>query len=247
MQWREHHDKSRDVTGTGKVQSAVAFTASEGSGINRDISLVIDVLRDPGHGAADPLIQSQLPKHILFCRIGKCLPVCIPDTVDLNGVSQGGICLVPGFLIIPVLTVIQSVNHRIEGRVDALALQDILCLGMILIADAVPVCTGRCNQEVQRLCSRIAGALGQDIHQVTVGLGMQLVQHQTGHIQSMLGSDFCRQHLIETHVGVIHQALGRRHDLGAFQECRGHFHHALGHIKDDACLLPVRCRAVHLR
>ena len=118
---------------------------------------------------------------------------------------------------------------------------------MVLIADAVAVRTGRCDQEVQRLGPGIAGALGEYIHQVPVGLGMKLIQYQTGHIQAMLGPDLCRQDLIKTDVGVIHQALGCCHDLRAFQERRGHFHHALGYIKDNTRLLPVRCRAVHLR
>ena len=62
----------------------------------------------------------------------------------------------------------------------------------------------------------------------------------------MFCPDLSRKHLVETDVGVVHQSLCRRHDLGAFQKRRGHLHHPFCHIEHDGSLLPVRSRAVDL-
>ena len=75
---------------------------------------------------------------------------------------------------------------------------------------------------------------------------MDLVKHKPGNVQSVLGSDFRRKHLVESRVLVIDDPLCRPHDLGALHQRRGHLHHLLCHIENDAGLLSVRSRAVDL-
>ena len=175
---REHHYKGRDVAGAGQVQARVTVTAFQGVQVDMPCALVIDVLRDPCHGAAYPLVKTKLSEDILFGRVLKRLAVGITHTVDLDGLSERGIGLIPVCLIIPIITILQTENHGIEGRVDALARQNVGGLGMILITDAVAVCTCRGDQEVERLGTGITGALGQHIHQIAVGLCVELVQHK---------------------------------------------------------------------
>ena len=59
-------------------------------------------------------------------------------------------------------------------------------------ADAVPVGARRCKEKPQRLFPGVAGALGHDVIQSAVGLGMQLIKNAGGDIQAMLGGDFGR-------------------------------------------------------
>ena len=116
---------------------------------------------------------------------------------------------------------------------------------MQLVADTLAVCSGCGDQEIQRLFAGVAGALGQHIIELAVGLSVKLVEHKAGHVQAVLGGDFRRKHLVEARVAVIHDALGRAHDLGAFQKCRGHLYHLFGDIEHNGSLLPVCRRAVH--
>ena len=117
---------------------------------------------------------------------------------------------------------------------------------MILVADGISVRSCRGDKEVQRLSTGIAGALCENIHKAAVRLGMKLIQNQTGYIQTVLGTDFCRKHLIESHIGIIDQTFCGRHDLGAFQERRCHFDHALGDIEYNGCLPTISSSAVDL-
>ena len=55
----------------------------------------------------------------------------------------------------------------------------------------------------------------------------------------MLRAHLCRKHLIKPGVAVVDNALGRRHDLAPFEQCRGHLHHLVGHIENDGRLLAV--------
>ena len=130
----------------------------------------------PGQGC-HPHIQTELLEHVLLRRVVQRIPVHIPHTVDLDGLAEGGVGLVPVGFIMPVLVIPQTINHRVKGVVDLPAVQDVQCLGMQLVADALLVGTGRGDQEVQRLFTGVTGAFGQDIVELAVGLGMDFVQH----------------------------------------------------------------------
>ena len=115
---------------------------------------------------------------------------------------------------------------------------------MELVTDALLVRAGRGDQEEQRLLTGITGAFGKDIIELSVGLGMNLIQHQTRHIQAVLRADFGRQDLVKSCIAVIHDTLRCRHDLAPFQKSRGHLHHLMGDIKNDGCLLAVSCSTI---
>ena len=129
--------------------------------------------------------------------------------------------------------------------VDFPASHDIQRLGVQLIADGFLIRACGRDQKVQRLLPGITGALGENIVQFPVGLGMDLVQHEAGNVQAVLGPDLCGKDLIETGIGVVHDPLGGRSNLGSLIERRCLFHHAPRHIENNRCLLPVCCCAIH--
>ena len=90
----------------------------------------------------------------------------------------------------PVIFIGQSVDHRVEGVVDLAVSQQVKGFHVQLIADALLVRAGRGDQEEQRLFTGITGTFGQNIVELAVGLGMDLIQHKPGHVQAMLRTDF---------------------------------------------------------
>ena len=65
----EHQHKSRDVPGTGQVQSAIAVTAFEGFHIDWLIAKVVDVFGNEPGQRRHPHIQTELLEYILLCRV----------------------------------------------------------------------------------------------------------------------------------------------------------------------------------
>ena len=169
-----------------------------------------------------------------------------PDFIDADRDAERGIGLLPDLRVCPIIGFICAVDDRIEGRVDFPALQNILGLLMGLIADAVGVRTGGGNQEVERLHPGIAGALGHDIKELPVGLGMQLVEHHTVDIEAVLGICLRRQHLIEAVGGLIDDSLLGGQDFHSLIERRTHTHHVGGHVENNGRLLAVSCAAIDL-
>ena len=86
---------------------------------------------------------------------------------------------------------------------------------MVLITDTVAIGARCSNEEIERLGTGVTGAFGQHVHQVTIGLCVELVQHKTGNIQAMLGSDLYGEDLIETRIVVVHKTLASSHDLAS--------------------------------
>ena len=144
----------------------------------------------------------------------------------------------------PVIFICQSIDHGVKGVVDLTSGQQVKCLHVKLVTDALLVRAGRGDQEEQRLFTGVTGTFGKDIVEFPVWLGMNLIQNKTRHVQAMLRANFGRQNLIESCVPVVHDALGGRHDLAPFQKCRGHLHHLMGNIKNDGCLLAVSRRTI---
>lgn len=110
----------------------------------------------------------------------------------------------------PVIFIGQSIDHRIECVVYLATGKKVKGFHMQLIADALFVGAGRGDQEEQRLFTGVTGTFGQNIVELAVGLGMDLIQHKPGHVQAMLRTDFRRQHLIESGIAVVHDTLPQR-------------------------------------
>ena len=118
---------------------------------------------------------------------------------------------------------------------------------MQFVADAFLVRAGRGDQEEQWLFTGITGTFGKNIIELAVGLGVNFIQNESGHIQAMLCTNFSRQDLVESCVAVVHNALGGCHNLAPLQQCRGHLHHLVGNIENDGCLLTVCCSTIDFR
>ena len=58
---------------------------------------------------------------------------------------------------------------------------------MNFIADAVGVRSGCGNQEIQRLHSRITGAFGHNIKELSVWLSVQLIKDNAVDVEAVLG------------------------------------------------------------
>ena len=85
------------------------------------------------------------------------------DFINAYSDAKGWVRFLPNFRIRPVIGFLCSVDHRVEGRVDLPALNDIKCLLVDFVADAVRIRSGSRNEEVKRLGSGIARPLRHDI------------------------------------------------------------------------------------
>ena len=132
----------------------------------------------PGEGRY-PHVEPQLLKDVLLCRIIQRLVIHVTHTVDLDCLAKGWICLIPVGLIMPVILIRQPIHHGIKGMVDLSSRHDIQRLGVQLITDGFLIRTGCRDKEIQRLFSGITGALGKDIIELPVRLGMNLVKNQS--------------------------------------------------------------------
>ena len=130
--------------------------------------------------------------------------------------------------------------------VDLPTLDDVLGLLVDLVADGLRIVASRGNEEVQRLHTGIAGALGHDIKELTIRLGVQLIEHHTVGVESVFVSDIGGKHLVDTARWLINEPLLGIQYLDPLGECRTHPHHIRRHIENDGCLLTVGGAAVHL-
>ena len=192
------------------------------------------------------MVQAELPKGILFAGILSGRFAGGSDLVDPDRDTQRRVGFPPDLRVRPVLGFIRAIDHRVEGRVDLPALKDVLGLLVRLVANGVGVGPGSGNQEVQRLHSGIARALGHDIKELPVGLRVQLVEHDAVDVEAMLRVGLRRQHLVEAVGGLVDDPLLGSEDLHAARERRTHSHHVSGHVEYDGGLLAVGSAAIHL-
>ena len=87
------------------------------------------------------------------------------------------------------------------------AFQNVLCLLMYLIADAVSVRSGCGDEKIQRLHSGIAGTFCHNIKQLSVRLRMQFIKHNSVNVETMFTIGFSRKHLIEAVGRNVHDTL----------------------------------------
>ena len=104
----------------------------------------------------------------------------------------------------------------------------------------------RGDQKVQRLHAGIAGALGHNIKELPVGLGVQLIEDDAMNIEAVLGIGLRRQHLIKAVRRRIDDPLLGGQNLHPLGKRRTHPHHIRCHIKNDGGLLAVSSAAIDL-
>lgn len=85
---------------------------------------------------------------------------------------------------------------------------------MCLVADALRIRPGRCDEEKERLGSRIPQTLGHDIEELSVRLGMELIEDDPGYIEPVLAVGIRRKHLVKAVHRVVDDPLLRCQDLG---------------------------------
>ena len=151
----------------------------------------------PPHGLFHPLVKPQLAKRVLLGGVLARRVARGAYLIHRHRDPKRGVGLVPDLFIRPVIIQVCAVDHRVEGGVVFLARQNVACFLVLLVADAVGV--GACggDEEVQRLGARITRALGHHVEQGPVGLGVQLVEYDTGDVEPVLGVRLSREHLVE--------------------------------------------------
>ena len=247
IQGREYQDKRRDVRGGGKIQAAVADAPFQFLFVHSKSALIPFLHRHPAHRLLHPLVQPQLPEGILLPRILLRRLAGRFHLVHPHRDVQGWIGLLPYLRISPVVTLIRPVNHRVKGRIDLPAFQDVLRLLVRLIADGVGIrpCCG--DQEIQRLHPGIAGTFCHNIEQLPVRLGMQLIKDHSVDIKSMFAVCLRGQYLIKTVGRLINDPLLGSQDLYPPVQRRAHPHHIRRHLKNNGGLLSVSGTAIHFR
>lgn len=118
---------------------------------------------------------------------------------------------------------------------------------MRFVADGMCVCPSRSDEKIQRLRPRIAGAFGHDIEQLSVGLGMKLIEHHAVNVEAVLGVSLGGEDLVEAVGREINHALGGGEELHPLAQGRTHPDHICRYLEHDGGLLAVSGAAVHLR
>ena len=113
--WRESQNQGRDIRRTGQVQPAVAHPPPQGIPVNGKAPLVIDLFRYPADAGRSPDIEPELLEDILFRRIFDGIPIRFPDAVDLYGMAQGRVRLVPVRFIRPVFLMSSFIRRAIRA------------------------------------------------------------------------------------------------------------------------------------
>ena len=111
--------------------------------------------------------------------------------VDADRNAERGVCFLPDLRVRPVVVFIGPVDNRIECGVNLAAFDDVLRFLVRFVADRFGVRT-RCGyKEVKRLHTSITGALGHNIKELPVGLGVQLIEHHAVDVKAVLRVCFC--------------------------------------------------------
>ena len=78
---------------------------------------------------------------------------------------------------------------------------------MDFVADGVRIVPSGRDQEVERLHSGVTGALGHNIKELSVGLGVQLVKDHAVDVEAVLRVGLGGEHLIEAVRRLIYDPL----------------------------------------
>ena len=137
VQRREHQHEGRDVGGGGQIQPTVADPALQAVLIGGKGALVPFLHGHPAHRLFDPLVEAELSKAVLLGGILLGGVTRRPHLVDAHRNAQGGGGLLPYLGVRPIVSLIRTVDHGVEGGIDLPVFQDILGLLVCLIADWV--------------------------------------------------------------------------------------------------------------
>ena len=247
FRWRKGKYKSCNIRCAGKVKATITNTTCQHLFIKRNLAFIPLFHRHPTHRLFYPLIQTQLPKGVLFAGSLLCRITRSHHLIHSNGFIQTWVCLFPHLWVSPVLGFICSIDNRIESRIMLSAFQNVLCFLVNFIADAVGVRSGSGNQEVQRLHSGIAGTFGHNIKQLSVRLRMQFIKHNPVNVETMFAIGFSRKHLIEAVCWCVYNSFLCSKYPDSFHQSRTHTNHICGNVKNNRGLLSVCGTTIDLR
>ena len=132
--WKDKY-KSCNICCTGKVKTAVADSSFEFGFIKSNLAFVPLFHRHPTHCLFYPLIQTQLPKGVLFAGSLLCRITRSHHLIHADGLIQTWICLFPNLRVSPIFRFICTVNDRIESRIMFSTLQNVLRFLVYFIAN----------------------------------------------------------------------------------------------------------------
>ena len=118
---------------------------------------------------------------------------------------------------------------------------------MLLVANRMPVRACRGDGDEERLCSGIARAVRQNIPEFPVRLGVEFIEHQPRHVQPVFRANFRRQDLIESSIGIVHNAFGGWNLLAAFLQGRAKGNHPGSNFIHDGRLRAVSSSPIDFR
>ena len=200
FRWK-HQNQCGDICGGGQIQATVTHAPLKvilGGGKG---TFVPSVHWHPTDCLLDPLVQTKLPEGILFTRVLLGGLTGITHFVDAHRNTQGGVCLLPGFWVSPVIAFIRTVDNGIESVVDFATFDDILGFLVDLITDGFGIVACRGNKEVQWLHTSITGALGHNIKQLSVRLRVQFIENNSVGVEAVLVADISRKYLVDASRG----------------------------------------------
>ena len=204
---REHQHEGRDVSGGGQVKPAVADPALQAVLVGGESALVPPLHGHPAHCLFYPLVQAELPEGVLLGGVLFGGVTRGPHLVDTHRNAQGGVGLLPYLGVRPIAPLVRTVNHGVEGGVDFLTLQNVLGLLVCLVADGAGISASGGDEEIERLHPGVAGTFGHDIEQLSVGLGVQFIEHHTVDVETVLAVRLRRQYLIKGVGGLVDNAF----------------------------------------
>ena len=247
VQRRKDQHEGCNIRGGREVQTAVADSAFEIVFAGGKSTAIPFLHRHPSHSLLDPLVKPELPKGVLLGRVLLCRLTSRSNLVDADRDTERGIRFLPDLRVRPVVIFIGTVDDRVKGRVNLAALDDVFCLLVRFVADGFGIRTGCGYKEVKRLHTSITGALGHNIKELPVGLGVQLIEHHAVNVEAVLRVGLCRQNLIKAVCRQVHNPLCSGQDFDSAIEGRTHPDHVGCDLKNNRGLLPVRSAAVDLR
>ena len=192
------------------------------------------------------MVEPKLPEGVLLAGVLLRRLAGGLHLVDADRDAERGVRLLPHLRVSPVVRRVRAVDDRIEGRVGLPAVEDVLRLLVHLVADGVRVVPGGRDQEVERLRPRVSRALGHDVEELPVRLGVQLVEDHAVDVEAVLGVGLGGEHLIEAVRRLVDDPLLGGQYLDTPVQRRAHPYHVSSHVEDDGGLLAVGGAAVDL-
>ena len=127
------------------------------------------------------------------------------------------------------------------------AIKNILCLLVYFIANRICICSGCGDQEIQRLHSRITGAFGHNIKQLSVRLRVKFIEHDPMDVEAMFGISFSGKYLIKAVCWCVYNSFLCSKYPDSFHQSRTHTNHICGNVKNNRGLLSVCGTTIDLR